>query len=76
MTAKWTWLVYMAGDNNLESQGPIDLREMQRVGSSADVNIIVQFDTERQRTIRYRSTRGASRRCKAFAVSTAAIPGS
>ena len=38
MTAKWTWLVYMAGDNNLESQGPIDLREMQRVGSNADVS--------------------------------------
>jgi cysteine peptidase C11 family protein len=58
MTAKWTWLVYMAGDNNLESQGPIDLREMQRVGSSEDVNIIVQFDTERQRTMRYRVDKG------------------
>lgn len=58
MTAKWTWLVYMAGDNNLESQGPIDLREMQRVGSNADVNIIVQFDTERQRTMRYRVDKG------------------
>ena len=58
MTAKWTWLVYMAGDNNLEREGGVDLREMQRVGSSANVNIIVQFDTERQRTMRYRVDKG------------------
>jgi hypothetical protein len=30
MTAKWTWLVYMTGDNHLESQGPINLREGEK----------------------------------------------
>lgn len=58
MTAKWTWLVYMAGDNNLESQGPIDLREMQRVGSNADVNIIVQFDAAKPSWCRLRRSQG------------------
>jgi predicted RNA-binding protein with PIN domain len=44
--ADWTWLVYMAGDNNLEGAGKEDLDEMKEVGSSSELNIIVQFDTE------------------------------
>jgi hypothetical protein len=51
--AQWTWLVYMAGDNNLEGAGRVDLREMQEVGSTSDVNVIVQFDTEENKTLRY-----------------------
>ena len=42
--AKWTFMVYMAGDNNLSSAGEKDLEEMRQVGSSPAVNIIVQFD--------------------------------
>jgi len=53
MKAKWTWLVYMAGDNNLEGAGVGDLNEMKRVGSNKDLNIVVQFDTEQQQTTRY-----------------------
>ena len=53
-SAQWTWLVYMAGDNNLQSAGGADLVEMKRVGSTADVNVIVQFDTEANKTTRYR----------------------
>ena len=53
-TAQWTWLVYMAGDNNLEGAGRDDLAEMKQVGSTADVNVIVQFDTEENKTTRYR----------------------
>ena len=52
--AQWTWLIYMAGDNNLEGAGRDDLAEMKQVGSTADVNIIVQFDTEENQTTRYR----------------------
>lgn len=54
MTAQWTWLVYMAGDNNLEGAGRDDLAEMKRVGSTDQVNVLVQFDTERNKTTRYR----------------------
>ena len=53
-TAQWTWLVYMAGDNNLQGAGRDDLAEMKRVGSTDQVNVIVQFDTEENKTTRYR----------------------
>ncbi len=53
-TAKWTWLVYMAGDNNLEGAGYDDLKEMRKVGSTPAVNVLVQFDTEQNKTTRYR----------------------
>jgi hypothetical protein len=42
--AKWTIIYYMALDNDLEPFAINDLMEMQAVGSSDDVNIIVQFD--------------------------------
>ncbi len=41
---KWTFMVYMAGDNDLDSAGVGDLQEMIQVGSTADVNIIAEFD--------------------------------
>lgn len=52
--AEWTWLVYMAGDNNLEGAGREDLGEMQSIGSTDQVHILVQFDTEQDKTTRYR----------------------
>jgi hypothetical protein len=51
--AEWTWLVYMAGDNNLEGAGKDDLNEMKEVGSTPQLNILVQFDTEENKTTRY-----------------------
>ncbi len=42
--AKWSFLVYLDGDNNLEDAGLDDFREMATAGSTADVNIIVQMD--------------------------------
>lgn len=41
---KWTFMVYMAGDNNLSDAGETDLGEMAAVGSTADVNLVVEFD--------------------------------
>ncbi|MCE1245878.1 MAG: clostripain-related cysteine peptidase [Firmicutes bacterium] len=40
----WTFMVYMAGDNDLEAAGWLDLNEMEQVGTSDSVNVIVQFD--------------------------------
>jgi hypothetical protein len=40
----WTVMVYMAGDNDLEPDGVKDLKEMKKVGSTEQVNIIAQFD--------------------------------
>ena len=41
---KWTVMVYLAGDNNLDSAGSGDLAEMKTVGSTRDVSIVAQFD--------------------------------
>jgi len=43
-TAEWTVMVYLAADNNLESAGINDINEMEIVGSTTDVNIVVQVD--------------------------------
>jgi hypothetical protein len=41
---EWTVMVYMDGDNNLEEDALIDFLEMARVGSTDEVNVVVQFD--------------------------------
>lgn len=57
--AKWTFMVYMAGDNNLSTAGDKDLGEMRQVGSTPEVNILVQFDNQGERgTNRYRVLSG------------------
>jgi hypothetical protein len=43
---QWTVMVYLAGDNNLDSAGVIDLKEMKTVGSTDRMNVIAQFDRE------------------------------
>jgi hypothetical protein len=42
--SKWTVAVWVAGDNNLDSFGVTDLGELKKVGSSADVAVVAQFD--------------------------------
>ncbi len=42
---KWTFMVYMAGDNNLEGAAIKDLTEMKAVGSTGEINIVAQLDT-------------------------------
>ncbi len=41
---EWTALVYMAADNSLASLADSDLVEMQAVGSTDDIAIVVQID--------------------------------
>lgn len=41
---KWTILVYVCADNDLERFGLQDINEMEQAGSSKDVNIVVQVD--------------------------------
>jgi len=43
-TAEWTVMIYLDADNNLESAGIDDINEMEMVGSTTDVNIVVQVD--------------------------------
>jgi hypothetical protein len=49
---RWTVMVYLAGDNNLETYGAKDLGEMCAVGSSAEVAIVAQFDRMSDRVTR------------------------
>lgn len=41
---EWTFMVYLDADNNLESAGIKDINEMEEVGSSNNLAIIVQID--------------------------------
>jgi len=41
---EWTVMVYSAADNNLQESQYHDVDEMERVGSSSKVNLLVQFD--------------------------------
>jgi hypothetical protein len=52
-TASWTFMVYLCGDNDLEGNGIDDFLEMAAVGSTDDVNIIVQFDRSPSYDARY-----------------------
>ncbi|MDD2734761.1 MAG: clostripain-related cysteine peptidase [Desulfuromonadaceae bacterium] len=43
-TRSWTIMVYLAGDNNLDSAGVVDLKEMKSVGTSDKIAVLAQFD--------------------------------
>jgi hypothetical protein len=36
----WTVMVYLAGDNNLDSAGVTDLNEMKKIGSTNALNVV------------------------------------
>jgi hypothetical protein len=42
--ADWTILVYLNADNSLYSAGLDDMKEMEAVGSTKKINVVVQFD--------------------------------
>lgn len=42
--AKWNFLVYMNGDNDLEEFAIKDINEMEQIGCSLDVNVLVLID--------------------------------
>ena len=57
--AKWTVMVYIAGDNNLDGAALWDIKEMAQAGSTKDVNILVQLDRLADRkTRRFLITKG------------------
>lgn len=43
---EWTMLVFLNGDNNLDSFGTTNIEQMETVGSTADFNIVVQWASE------------------------------
>lgn len=59
---KWSILVYLAGDNNLDGAGVTDIAEMKKVGSDANINVLVQFDRAggKGKTVRYCVKKGTT----------------
>ncbi|MBM3886491.1 hypothetical protein FJ364_01050 [Candidatus Dependentiae bacterium] len=52
---EWSFLTYIQADNNLAPFANINVRDMQKVGSTSDVNILVQWDKPSdQVTYRYK----------------------
>ncbi|MDI6855740.1 MAG: clostripain-related cysteine peptidase [Candidatus Thermoplasmatota archaeon] len=41
---KWTIMIYLDADNNLEEAGIEDFNELEVIGSSNEVNVVVQID--------------------------------
>ncbi|MBN1136637.1 MAG: hypothetical protein JXM73_08620, partial [Anaerolineae bacterium] len=68
--ASWTFMVYMAADNNLEGAGIDDFLEMAVAGSDQNLNIVVQFD----RIPGYDSRYGDWRTTKRFLVGAGMQP--
>ncbi|HWP49315.1 MAG TPA: clostripain-related cysteine peptidase [Candidatus Limnocylindrales bacterium] len=52
MAAKWTFLVFIAGDNDLEGSGYHDIDEMKMFGSNTQVKVLVQFDNLKEQTVK------------------------
>lgn len=42
----WSYLVYIAGDNNLSKFGLKDISELEKVGSNQHTSIFVEFDSQ------------------------------
>ncbi|MFQ5454928.1 MAG: clostripain-related cysteine peptidase [Nitrospirota bacterium] len=57
---EWTFLVYIAGDNDLSSPALSDLAEMEAIGSSDKVRIIVEIDRTTDTTKRLLVNKGGS----------------
>lgn len=68
--ADWTIMVYLDGDNDLETHAIDDFLEMSEVGSTDDVNIIVQFD----RTPYYDTRYGNWETTKRYRVTYGMVP--
>jgi hypothetical protein len=42
---QWTFMVYMAADNDLDVAAEYDIKELMSIGSSSNVTILLQYDT-------------------------------
>ena len=56
---KWTMMIYLDGDNSLSYWSNVDLKEMQAVGSTENITVIVQQDTYGGTTKRYKVEKGS-----------------
>ena len=48
---EWTFLIYLNGNNNLDSFGSLNINQMEKVGSSDKVNIVVEWASMARGTV-------------------------
>jgi hypothetical protein len=57
-TAEWTVMVYLDGDNNLDPDSVNDIAEMEMVGSTEKVNVLVLWDRYNEPAYLYKVMKG------------------
>jgi hypothetical protein len=65
-TASWTFMVYMDGDNNLDSYAPYSLGMMEEIGSSPNANVLVLWDGLYKPAYMYRVIKGGVEEVNGF----------
>lgn len=48
---EWTFLVYLNGKNSLDSFGKMNIKQMETIGSTDDLNIVVQWGSLKQKSV-------------------------
>lgn len=49
---EWTFLIFLNGNNNLDSFGAFNINQMEKIGSNENVNIVVQWASLQTKTVR------------------------
>src|SRR4029079_1837579 len=49
---QWTFLIYLNGNNSLDEFGPMNLNQAETVGSTDQINIVVQWASESAGTVK------------------------
>lgn len=50
--AEWSLLIFINGHNNLDEYGKMNINQMEQVGSSKDINVLVQWASLEEGTVR------------------------
>ncbi len=48
----WTLLIFLNGNNNLDRFGKLNLTQLEKVGSTANINIVVQWASLKTKTVK------------------------
>lgn len=49
---EWTFLLFLNGNNNLDSFGDVNLKQMEEIGSNKNINIVVQWGSMSRKTVK------------------------
>ncbi|MFZ9594816.1 MAG: hypothetical protein ACO3A2_01925, partial [Bdellovibrionia bacterium] len=49
---EWTFLTFMNGKNNLDSFGALNINQMEKVGSTDQINVVVQWASLKNKSVK------------------------